>query len=58
MTQLPPDVYARIRAFLDSGATGRIELHVKEGNIQECVVYTVERVRVERRVVSELERVS
>lgn len=58
MTQLPPDVYARIRQFLGSGATGRIEIHVKEGRVLECVVYTVERVRIERIPLPELDRAS
>ena len=47
MNQFPPSVYERIRAFLDSESTGRVELHVKDGEILECVVTTVERIRFE-----------
>ena len=47
MTQLPSSVYERIRAFLDSESTGRVEIHVKNGEILECVVTTVDRFRIE-----------
>ena len=57
MTQLPPDVYQRIRQFLDCQSTGRIELHIKDGEVLECVFTRIDRIRTDKTPAPDLQMV-
>ena len=38
MNQIPSTVFERIRAFLDGGRTGSIEIHMRQGRVVQIKV--------------------